>query len=588
MTDRRSDDRWGDDEQDLERGRGGRGRGLLALLFVLLVLGGLYVGAASYFGDRVPAGTTVGGVAVGGLTDQEARAAIERRVADRAAQPVRVTAASKRATLRPADSGLAVDYDESLAGLTGFSLDPRDVIAHVRGGTARDLVTDVDEDALRAAVDTAAKTFDKKAVEGTVAIKDGAVRTTRSSTGLQVDRDDLVGQVSQGWPTTTTYAARTKTLEPTLEQAEIDRFVSDELEPLTTGPVTVTTTDPKAKGAARTVSFPVAAKDLLAAVSIKDSKGTLSLSIDDAKVTAAVVAAGDASGALRPAKDAVVVVNGPKDFSVTPSETGLALKKESVAEPVVAAMSKEGSARTAKVSSRTSTPEITTAEAKKTLPKEQISTFTTYMTQYGPRVENIKLAARNLDGTYVAPGQTFSLNEHLGQRTADKGYREAGVIVAGRLREDYGGGISQLSTTLFNAIFFSGAKIEEFHPHAFYISRYPEGREATISWPDVDNRFTNDTKGGILIKAHATTTEVTVSFYGTKTWDVETTKGPRRNVVQPKTIVDSSPGCVAQTASPGFDVTVTRTLKPVGGGAARTSSFDTHYIPEDDVTCTGG
>ena len=74
----------------------------------------------------------------------------------------------------------------------------------------------------------------------------------------------------------------------------------------------------------------------------------------------------------------------------------------------------------------------------------------------------------------------------LGQRTAAKGYNSAPVIENGRLNKDYGGGISQVSTTTFNATFFSGVRIEEYLPHSFYISRYPEGREATISWPDVD------------------------------------------------------------------------------------------------------
>ena len=72
---------------------------------------------------------------------------------------------------------------------------------------------------------------------------------------------------------------------------------------------------------------------------------------------------------------------------------------------------------------------------------------------------------------------------------------------------------------------------------------------------------------------------------GTKVWDVEAVKGPRRNVIQPKSIVDNKKGCVAQTPTPGFDVTVTRIFKK-GGKQVKTSQFNTHYIPEDKVTCT--
>jgi ABC-type Na+ transport system ATPase subunit NatA len=79
---------------------------------------------------------------------------------------------------------------------------------------------------------------------------------------------------------------------------------------------------------------------------------------------------------------------------------------------------------------------------------------------------------------------------------------------------------------------------------------------------------------------------VTVTFYGTKVWDVEAVKGPRRNVVQPRTISDASPGCVMQSPTVGFDVTVSRIFRK-DGRQVRTSQFSTHYIPEDDVRCTG-
>ena len=157
----------------------------------------------------------------------------------------------------------------------------------------------------------------------------------------------------------------------------------------------------------------------------------------------------------------------------------------------------------------------------------------------------------------------------------------------GRLTIDYGGGISQVSTTLFNAVFFSGIQIDEYHPHSFYISRYPEGREATISWPDVDQKFTNTTKGGILIEAKVGPNSITVTFFGRKQFDVESVQGSRVNVVQPRTIRDDRAGCVPQSPATGFDVTVTRVISENGKEVKR-SPFTTHYIPEDLVICTNG
>jgi vancomycin resistance protein YoaR len=230
-------------------------------------------------------------------------------------------------------------------------------------------------------------------------------------------------------------------------------------------------------------------------------------------------------------------------------------------------------------------PKVTTATAQGWGIKEAISTFTTHFPYNPPRTNNIKIAIGVLNGTVVRPGALFSLNAILGERTPAKGYRQAPVIYAGRLERAYGGGVSQVSTTTFNAAFFSGVRIEEHTPHSFYIARYPEGREATLSWPDVDQKWTNDTGFGILIDAQVKDNDITVTFFGTKTWDIDAVKGPRRNVVQPKNIVDARPGCVPQAPNAGFDVTVTRIFKE-NGVQVKTSTFNTRYIPEDGVTCT--
>lgn len=577
------DDSWTDDEL-VDRPR--RGRGVLAGAFVLVVIAGLYVAAAMYFGDRVPSDTRVGGVAIGGLTPDEAQSKLEKQLADEEAEPVVVDVAGKSVELEPADSGLAYDYEESVSGLTGFSLNPVDLVNHVRGGVEREVEVAVDEDALAAAVDEATDGMDVKPTEGKVALDGAKITKTASKPGLTVERDKVVEAIVEGWPSNRAIDAATTQPKPKLSQAEIDRFAKDDLAPLVSGPVTIKTTDPKASGADKTISFELTAEQLAAVVSIKNSQGKLSATVDEDKIQQTAVAAGKASGRFRPAQDATVQRNG-RSFSVTPSSSGLELKAEGLGADIAAAMKKSGSERTVTARAQEAKPEFTTAEAKRTLPKEQISTFTTYLPDTGGvRTNNIKIAARQLDGAYVAPGETFSLNQLLGPRTPDKGYQKAGVINAGRLTEDYGGGISQLSTTLFNAVFFSGAKIEEFHPHSFYISRYPEGREATISWPGVDNRFTNDTGAGILINAAVNGDEVTVSFDGRKAYDkVEASKSARRNISQPKKITDDSKDCVPQSPAPGFSVDITRTFVK-DGRTVKTSSFTTRYIPQDDVTCT--
>ena len=142
------------------------------------------------------------------------------------------------------------------------------------------------------------------------------------------------------------------------------------------------------------------------------------------------------------------------------------------------------------------------------------------------------------------------MNGILGERTAAKGYIEAGIIREGRAATSYGGGISQVSTTIFNAAFFSGMQLDAWTPHFYYISRYPEGREATISWPDLHNKFTNTTDGGVLIQIAVTDSSITVTFWGTKKYDVTATKSARYDIVQPKKFSDPGPDCLDQSPGP--------------------------------------
>ncbi len=172
-----------------------------------------------------------------------------------------------------------------------------------------------------------------------------------------------------------------------------------------------------------------------------------------------------------------------------------------------------------------------------------MSTFTTDYLAGQPRVHNIHLAADVLDNTVVEPGQTFSLNDKLGPRTPDKGYVKAPVILEDGFGEDYGGGISQLTTTLFNAVFFGGYVDVDHSPHHYYISRYPMGREATIVYPYVDLKFRNDTTHGVLIRSTYSATSITVTFYGNT--DGRAAVEANRKIVHTEPITDRLVPCPA-------------------------------------------
>ena len=142
--------------------------------------------------------------------------------------------------------------------------------------------------------------------------------------------------------------------------------------------------------------------------------------------------------------------------------------------------------------------------------------------------------AQLIDGALIAPGKTFSFNGTTGERTAEKGFEEAPVIINGELQTGLGGGICQVSTTVFNAVYEAGLQIDERTNHALYISHYPLGRDATVNYPDLDLKFTNDTDHWLLLRTFVGSGSLTVNLYGTpQNRRVETTAQPLRVVGAP-------------------------------------------------------
>jgi len=547
------------------------GRVLLRLLAALVLLCGMYVGLATFVTRHVPTNTTVDGIAIGGMTPAAATITLQRFLAFRASQPVHLVTSSRTVDIDPGTSGLEVDPAATLSDLSGFTLNPVRLWAHLRRGTDQRVRIRIDRPKLTAAVRDAARSVDSPVKEGSITFTGGKAIVVVSEAGQAVKVPETTSAVSSVWPRQTVVQALMDLTTPRLSAHEINRAAEDFAVPAMSGPVKVLV------GRAIVVLKPMQYAPALSMA--PDGFGKLQPSIDAPALVKAIRAARPGIE-ITPVDASVRLVAGvPR---VVPAVTGRRFDELTESAPFLAALTSP--ARTATITMVPAPPRVTTAMAQGWGVKEEISTFTTHFPVNPPRTNNIKIAVGTLNGTLVRPGDQFSLNGILGPRTPAKGYLKAPVIYAGRLERDYGGGVSQVSTTTFNAAFFSGVRIERYTPHTFYISRYPEGREATLSWPEVDQMWTNDTGFGILISATVSGSDLTVTFFGTKTWDIQAVKGPRRNVVQPKNIVDARAGCVPQLPTPGFDVTVTRIFNR-NGAQVKTSNFNTHYLPEDDVNC---
>jgi vancomycin resistance protein YoaR len=239
--------------------------------------------------------------------------------------------------------------------------------------------------------------------------------------------------------------------------------------------------------------------------------------------------------------------------------------------------------------------DLTTREAKALGIRRQISTYTTEM---GPssanRIWNVHLMADYIDGTIIRPGRVFSFNEVVGPRTAARGFREGQMILGSLLVPAIGGGVCQTATTLFNNAFELGLPVKERHNHSWYISHYPIGRDATVSWGGPDLKFKNDLDHAVLIKTSYTDTTLTFTFYGKPQGrEVVATTGPQTNFREPQPSYAYDPAApegsvrtVAGSHERGFDITVTRKVYE-RGKLIRRDSFTSHYVAVGDTVVYG-
>jgi vancomycin resistance protein YoaR len=208
---------------------------------------------------------------------------------------------------------------------------------------------------------------------------------------------------------------------------------------------------------------------------------------------------------------------------IHPSEAGFVCCADTSPDRIVDAL--RGDRRQVDLDLVRTEPELTTAEAEALGIVEEIGSPdafgpTTHYPCCQSRVTNIHRISDIVRGYVILPGETFSVNGHVGQRTVEKGFAEGGVIYEGVVTTDVGGGVSQFATTMFNAAFFAGLEMTEYQSHSLAIDRYPRGHEATISWPAPDLKITNDTDYGVLIWPEYTDTSVTVRLYSTRHVDV--------------------------------------------------------------------
>lgn len=523
---------------------------LVALIGVVLIAGAVYWITGNLRSGPDPApGTVAGGSQPTGAPgpDQDGiyRTLLELEEA-MASQPVTVRVDEAEFALDPSDVGFDLD-GVALAEQAADSADPEAIHRRLRAmadgeaGWPEELepVASVDERALNSLLsDYETETLDVP-FEGAIRVEGTTPVAEYPRPGRKIDRDSAIPALTEAllaYPRAGPVVLSIVDRAPLLTVSAVSRAV-DEAEALLAGPVTLvlrradaSSAEPGAETDSETDNGTETEQpedpdnparritldhDLLVSAFYsrleREPAPRMAVGFDPALF---VVPLETLRGEFQdPPVNASITTDRDDNVVVVPGLPGTLLDPEKAA--AAAAEAAQRADRTAQLTVLDGAPpEVTTEDILALGVKEKISEFTTRHSCCQPRVTNIQLFADIIDGTIVMPGDTLSLNDTVGERTLERGFRPAPTIIRGKLEDTVGGGVSQFATTFYNAVFYAGLEDIEHRPHSYYFSRYPEGNEATISWREPDLIFRNDTEAAVLIRTEYTDTSITVKFFG--------------------------------------------------------------------------
>lgn len=525
--------------------------------------------------NAVPEGVTVNGVSIGGMDRQSATNTLDAAVAARRDAPINLTALDNTISVKPADLGIDADVQATVDSAMASKWNPFDLPQTWLGGGEKPIVLTLDQTKLNNQVETIGARFDRPVADPEITFVGTTPKLTEGTTGTLVSRPAAAAAIASG------YLTADKPIELPVESSA-PSVSAEQAREVEAGLATAAVAAPVAVQAGN-VTAEATPQDIAGTLTFQAQDGQLRPVIDGAALRAQL---GDQLKSVdTPAKDASWDVTSGTPV-LTPSAPGSGVTDENLADQVKSALDKIGDARVATLSLGPLQPKLTTEDAAALGITEPMAKFTQPFPYAAYRVQNIGRAAKKINNTLLRPGDTFSMNDIVGERTKANGFTTGYVVgEGGRLQEDLGGGVSTLATTLWTSAFFAGLERVEQGSHLIWISRYRPGLEATVAWGQLDLKFRNDTPNGVLITTKMRNDSVKVSIWGKKQYSkIKAVSGPKQNVTPFPTEQNSGPDCVTTAGVNGFDISMARVFFNDDKEVKR-QDFRTHYIPEPKVEC---
>lgn len=522
----------------------------------LAAVGALYFLDIALTSGEVPRGVEVAGISIGGLDDRQVDAVLRHELDLRLGQPHQLVAGEVETDFVPAAVGLGVDYELTIAGLPKQSYNPVTRLTSYFTETEANLVTTVNEARLNRGLDKIKGVAQRDKVEGAVRINDGRVLPIYPLNGQNLIEDQARTAIIDGWSSDGPVEVPVH-VDPTGVTVDAVSFAINGI----ANPAVVSDVVIKGKNGTQAVLK----KDQVGQILRFEPDGGGGLKPIYNYDAAVKILAAQLSSTDVQATEATFIATG-NGVVVTKSSDGEVVDWPETLDQLPNLLQQTIGPREADAIYKKVQPKLTQEQANDLGIRQIIGQFEIGTLDWWSGV-NIRNAANQVNGTVIKPGETFSLNEVTGPRTADEGYAAAPMIVDGRPSKAAGGGVSYLSTAIYNAAYEAGMQITKRKSAPYYVPKTPVGRDAWVDEPGSDFQFKNNSKSGVLIEVYATTSRVTVKIWGAKLVDVDSKTSERRDPTYAAfKQIPKGPTCVWSDGAEGFTVTDTRVITDLETG----------------------
>ena len=520
----------------------------------------------------VPPNTKLFGYEIGSKLSPNVYEQINIAIKDKVSEPINFQTPQGIFTVTPEQIGLELDLPATVNGIR------KNIFIFLKSAifsTEIKPTINLNENTFKAALSKVITDNTKTPINATLTTLGGKVVTTEAVSGTQIDWEKTKKSLRESW----LYEGRKAEvviayIPPAVSNEDVNKVRSNLADLAVASPIILKI---------GTKSVEISPEVIGTALNFVPNKEKLESKFDESVIINEI--SRQIPNIQTTASDAKFDFLGDKIF-IVPAQVGIRFKPGQL-DAALSPVFRQKNNRVVNLDSAIVKPLISTESLEALGIKEQLSTFRQDFDYLPYRETNVGQAARYMDGKILKPGEIYSMNETIKERTTKNGYVK-GIYIGegGRFDFGLGGGVSIITSATWTAAFYAGLERIEQRAHSVHIARYAPGLEATVSWPKLDLKFRNNTQNNILIKAIPARDGITISMYGTKVYDRITAKfGEPYNLNNNIDVVNSyDPNCLPQDPAPGFKIVVTRQFWK-NNSIVQSENLTTSYKPSDNIIC---